>query len=114
MLFRSDNGRLRQGDTPAVLEVLDRWDCVFAMLEDRDREKLSKFGLLVNAEAMPGSETVGGQTATSDERIEQLVTERNAARRSGDFARADQMRTELLQAGVILEDTKAGTRWKRK
>ena len=109
-----DNGSLRQDDAPALLDVLERWDRVFAMLEDQDREKLSKFGLSVNAEAMPGSEMAGAQTATSDERIEQLVVERNVARRSGDFARADQIRTELLQAGVILEDTKAGTRWKRK
>ena len=109
-----DNGHFRQDNAPAFLDVLERWDRVFAMLADRDRERLSKFGLLVNAEAKPGSATAGGQAATSDERIEQLVVDRNLARRSGDFARADQIRTELVLAGVILEDTKAGTRWKRK
>jgi len=84
------------------------------MLENRDQEKLSKFGLLLEAEAKRGSTAANGQAAYSDERIEQLVSERNVARRSGDFARADQIRAELLQAGVILEDTKVGTRWKRK
>ena len=58
--------------------------------------------------------TADAYLAYSDERVEQLVAARNAARRSGDFARADQIRAELLQAGVILEDTKVGTRWKRK
>ncbi len=50
----------------------------------------------------------------SDEEIEKLIAERDAARRRGDFARADEIRASLLKAGVILEDTKAGTRWKRK
>ena len=36
------------------------------------------------------------------------------AARWGDFASADKIRDELLNGGVILEDTKAGTRWKRK
>ena len=109
-----DNGHFRQDDAPALLDVLARWDRVFAMLENRDQEKLSKFGLLLEAEAKRGSTAANGQAAYSDERIEQWVSERNVARRSGDFARADQIRAELLQAGVILEDTKVGTRWKRK
>jgi cysteinyl-tRNA synthetase len=83
------------------------------MLEDRDREKLAKFSLAEGGEAKEGA-AAGDHAAYSDERVEQLVAERNAARRSGDFARADQIRAELLHAGVILEDTKVGTRWKRK
>ena len=50
----------------------------------------------------------------SDEDIEKLIAERAAARRGGDYARSDEIRANLLKAGVILEDTKAGARWKRK
>ena len=50
----------------------------------------------------------------SDEEIEKLIAERAAARRGGNYARSDEIRANLLKAGVILEDTKAGTRWKRK
>ena len=49
-----------------------------------------------------------------DEDIERQIEARNSARRSGDFPAADRIRQELDQNGVILEDTKAGTRWKRK
>ena len=52
--------------------------------------------------------------ALADEEIEKRIAERDAARRRGDFARSDKIRADLLTAGVILEDTKTGTRWKRK
>jgi cysteinyl-tRNA synthetase len=59
----------------------------------------------------PGSKLV---EAPGDEEIEKLIADRAAARRAGDYARSDEIRANLLKAGVILEDTKAGTRWKRK
>lgn len=49
-----------------------------------------------------------------DEEVERKIAERNAAKRARNFALADQLRTELLDAGIILEDTKDGVRWKRK
>ncbi|MFN2239690.1 MAG: cysteine--tRNA ligase, partial [Thermoanaerobaculia bacterium] len=49
-----------------------------------------------------------------DEEIESLIEARNAARKARDFARSDQLRDELLAKGIILEDTPAGTRWRRK
>ncbi len=42
------------------------------------------------------------------------IDERRAAKKARDFARADQIRQQLADAGVILEDTKDGTRWKYK
>jgi cysteinyl-tRNA synthetase len=50
----------------------------------------------------------------SDAEIEKRVEEREVARRARDYARADRIRNELLESGVILQDSKAGTRWKRK
>lgn len=48
-----------------------------------------------------------------DKEIEQLINERIAARKAKDFARSDQIRDELKDQGIILEDTPQGTRWRR-
>jgi cysteinyl-tRNA synthetase len=48
------------------------------------------------------------------EEIERLIEERHAARRRRDFAAADRIRDDLAARGVLLEDSAAGTRWKRK
>lgn len=48
-----------------------------------------------------------------DADIEALIEERQAARKAKDFARADEIRNELLNKGIILEDTREGVKWKR-
>lgn len=48
-----------------------------------------------------------------DEKIKQLIEERNQARKNKDFARSDQIRDDLKQQGIILEDTPQGTRYKK-
>ncbi|HUU14286.1 MAG TPA: DALR domain-containing protein, partial [Terriglobia bacterium] len=118
-----DRGKFRDGDRGAFLDTMERWDRVFAVLDDNDRAKLRRFGFVKSGEereARAAAVVGNGYTSTvlvealNDEEIEKHISERNAARRSRDFARADKIRDELLDAGVILEDTKAGTRWKRK
>lgn len=49
-----------------------------------------------------------------DEDIEKKIQERQEARKNRDFAKADAIRDELLEKGIILEDTREGVRWKRK
>ena len=56
----------------------------------------------------------GASAGDDDAKIEALIAEREAARKARNFARADQIRDELLAMGIILEDTKSGVRWKRK
>ncbi len=47
------------------------------------------------------------------EDIEALIEERQAARKAKDFKRADEIRSELLSKGIILEDTREGVKWKK-
>jgi len=127
-----DRGEFRDGDRAAFLDALERWDRIFAVLEDTDQTKLRQLGFVKTASARLAGEpefrakgTVEPaipngyvspvlEEALADEEIEKRIAERNAARRRGDFSGADKIRAELFGAGVILEDTKAGTRWKRK
>ncbi len=48
-----------------------------------------------------------------DEEIEKLIQERQEARKNKDFARADQIRDELMARGILLKDTRQGVTWKR-
>jgi cysteinyl-tRNA synthetase len=98
-----DKGEFRQGDVKAAQEFLATFDKVFAVLEDNDAEKLKALGY--------GADSAG----PGDVEIENLVAQRQAARKKKDFAESDRIRNELLKRGIILEDTKDGNvRWKRK
>jgi cysteinyl-tRNA synthetase len=108
-----DHGEFRGVDRPVFLDLLERWDRIFAVLEDTDYAKLRQFGLADTRDASPAADALLVE-GPSDEEIAQRVAERDTARRRGDFARSDKIRADLLSAGVILEDTKAGTRWRRK
>lgn len=55
-----------------------------------------------------------GEDGDEASEIEALIAERNAARKAKDYARSDAIRAELLERGIILEDTKEGTKWKKK
>ena len=48
-----------------------------------------------------------------DEDIEKLIESRTEARKNKDFKRADEIRNELLELGIVLEDTREGVKWKR-
>lgn len=53
------------------------------------------------------------ETEILDEEIEKLIQERQEARKSKNFARADEIRNMLQEQGIILEDTREGVKWKR-
>lgn len=48
-----------------------------------------------------------------DPELEALIQEREQARKARDFVRSDEIRNLLKSRGILLEDTPAGTRWKR-
>ncbi|MBZ2184353.1 MAG: cysteine--tRNA ligase [Bryobacter sp.] len=86
-----DQGVFVAGNRAEALQLLARFDQVFAVLEPT-----MTAGLL------------------DDSSIEALIAERTAAKKAKQFSRADDIRNQLLEAGIILEDTKDGVRWKRK
>ncbi len=86
-----DQGEFRQGNVAAAQDLLARFDGVFDVLRP----------------------TVAAGSLT-DAEVDARIAERNAARKSRDFAKADQIRKDLLEKGIILEDAKDGVRWKRK
>jgi cysteinyl-tRNA synthetase len=85
-----DNGEFKAANVAGALAFLKHFDAVFDVL-------------------MPTAQKGG----LSDHEIDVLVSERNAAKKARDFARADKIRGDLASHGVILEDTKEGVRWKR-
>jgi cysteinyl-tRNA synthetase len=111
-----DQGQLLAGDRDAILSVLASFDAVFDVLEDHDAEPTRRAlewaeqsGRL--AEVAP--ELLARQSLT-DEAIDALVAERTEAKRQRNFARADQIRNDLAEKGIVIEDSKDGVRWKRK
>jgi cysteinyl-tRNA synthetase len=54
------------------------------------------------------------QLVQADQEVEALIAQRNEARRNRDFALADRIRQQLLDLGVSIEDTREGTKWRRK
>ena len=59
-----------------------------------------------------GDTSIGDSVYTS-EQIENLIQERVTARKEGDYTKADQIRKDLFNAGVVLEDNSQGTGWRR-
>jgi cysteinyl-tRNA synthetase len=120
-LVRATNGAIDQGqffaaDREAVLAALKDFDAVFDVLEDRDAEPTRRALEWAEGAGRMGDvvpELVAAQSLT-DEAIETLVAERAAAKKARNFARADEIRAELAEKGVVIEDSKDGVRWKRR
>ncbi len=53
------------------------------------------------------------RTESLEDAVEALIAERQAARKAKNFARADEIRSQLSDMGIILEDTREGVKWKR-
>jgi len=85
-----DSGEFQVGNVAGAVAFLDRFDAVFDVLR--------------------AAANTGGLT---DAEIDALIAERTTAKKSRNFARADEIRAELAAQGIVLEDTKDGVRWKR-
>ncbi|HEV2469654.1 MAG TPA: cysteine--tRNA ligase [Candidatus Sulfotelmatobacter sp.] len=114
-----DFGSLKKDDAPPLLEALAKFDEIFAVLEDDDAPKMKKVLEWAQAEARENDisnelrEAVrSGQL--SDAEIDAKIAEMKAARTARDFKKSDAIRAELGDAGILVEITKDGIRWRRK
>ena len=98
-----DGGKFGQDDVAGAQEFLRKFDEIFAVVQDDDAAKLKELGF----------GAADGQL--SDTEIDAKIAERQAARQRRDFAKSDEIRKELAERGIIIEDSKDGSvRWKRK
>ncbi len=112
----ADQGKLSRADADATLALLAKFDNIFAILEDRDAE-LTRAALAwaeANDRLSDVDPALLATLSFSDADIDALVAERTLAKKQRNFARADAIRNELLEKGILLEDSKDGVRWKRK
>jgi cysteinyl-tRNA synthetase len=111
-----DRGEFCAGDRDAILKALASFDAVFDVIEDRDAEPTRR--ALAWAEQAGRMADVAPEllasASISDDEINALVGERDVAKKRRDFSRADQIRKQLAEQGVVIEDSKEGARWKRK
>ena len=111
-----DQGKLFASDRDAILSVLGAFEAVFDVMEDRDAEptrRAVEWAEKAGRMADVAPELLARQSLT-DEAIDALVAERSQAKKQRNFARADQIRNELAEKGIVIEDSKDGVRWKRK
>ena len=114
-----DSGQVKQDDVSKVLQALEQFDEIFAVLKDDDAAKVR--ATVEWAQAEGKSDKISAAAAEmakaaslSDAEVEKLVAEHSQARQARNFARSDAIRAQLAENGIILENTKDGVRWKRK
>ena len=98
---------------------MEKFDEIFAVLKDDDVPKMKQIFEWARSERReseisPELRELVKSAGLSDADIERKVAEMEAARKARNFAVSDALRAELVAAGVIIENTKEGVRWRRK
>jgi cysteinyl-tRNA synthetase len=114
-----DSGDLKKADVAPLLAALAQFDEIFYVLQDDDAEKMQH--VLAWAKAEGREKDISSElldivesAALSNEQIERKIAQMKAARAAKNFAESDAIRAELTAAGIIIEQTKDGVRWRRK
>ena len=114
-----DTNGVAQDDVPGLLTVLEKFDEVFAVLNDDDGVKMRQVFDWAHGEER--EKDISGELreavqsgGLSDADIEKNIAAMEAARKARDFKVSDGLRAELTAAGIIIENTKDGVRWRRK
>ncbi len=115
----ADTGDVRKDDVAQVLKALAQFDEIFAVLQDDDAGKVRGIVEWAKAEGLedkitPAAAELAKAAALSDVEVERLVAEHSQARKARNFARSDEIRNQLAENGIILENAKDGVRWRRK
>jgi cysteinyl-tRNA synthetase len=114
-----DSGGIKKDDVPALLAVLTKFDEIFAVLEDDDAPKMKRVFDWAVSEGREKDISDELRAAIqsrqlSDADIEIKIAAMKAARAARDFKASDALRAELAEAGILVEITKDGIRWRRK
>ena len=114
-----DNGEIRKDDVAPLLAAMDKFEEIFAVLKDDDVPKMKS--ILEWAKSAGREQDISNELleivqsgALSSEQVNHKVAEMEQARRARNFSKSDAIRAELAAAGIIVENTKDGVRWKRK
>jgi cysteinyl-tRNA synthetase len=115
----ADAGQMGREDTAPLLEALKKFDEIFAVLKDDDDKKIAAILEWAKAEgkldnASKEAFELASAARLSDADIDAKIAEMEKARRTRDFKASDAIRAELNEAGIIVEITKDGIRWRRK
>jgi cysteinyl-tRNA synthetase len=115
----ADGGELKKDDIGPLLGVLEKFDEIFAVIVDDDDFKVRRILDWAKAEGklqQATQEMVQAASAVrlSDSEVEAKIAKMKQVRQARQFAESDAIRTELANAGIIVEITKDGIRWKRK
>ncbi len=110
----ADAGQLMQQNVAPLLQALQRFDEIFAVLRDDDAQKIGKVRKWAQREGQLQGTAASPADSLSDSQVEALVAEREQARRARDFSKSDAIRRQLADAGIVIEDRKDGARWRRK
>jgi len=114
-----DTGEIKKGDVAPLLGALAKFDEIFAVLDDDDVPKMKRVVEWAQAEGREKDISDELREAVrsgelSDAEIERKIDQMKAARTARDFKASDKVRAELGDAGVVVEITKDGIRWRRK
>ena len=114
-----DTGDVRKDDVRPLLATLEKFDEVFGVLKDDDQPKMKVVLDWARAEGRekdisPELLEIAGSSQLSDDQVNQKLAEMEAARKARNFKASDALRAELAAAGIIVENTKDGVRWRRK
>ncbi len=115
----SGPGNFRHDDAKALLAALQKFDEIFGVLKDDDQPKMKAILEWAKAEGRekeisPELQEIAGSAQLADEQVNQKLAEMEAARKARNFKASDALRAELTAAGIIVENTKDGVRWRRK
>jgi cysteinyl-tRNA synthetase len=114
-----DAAEVRQDDVKPLLGALEKFDEIFGVLKDDDQPKMKAILDWARAEGRereisPELMDIAGSAQLADEQVNQKLAEMEAARKARNFKASDALRAELTTAGIIVENTKEGVRWRRK
>jgi cysteinyl-tRNA synthetase len=114
-----DAAEVRQDDVKPLLAALEKFDEIFGVLKDDDQPKMKTILEWARAEGRekeisPELLEIAASAQLADEQVNRKLSEMEAARKARNFKESDAIRTELTAAGIIVENTKDGVRWRRK